>query len=170
MIKLDILENQAKMVYIGLGSNLGNKIYNIEKAKHLLILNKINIIKSSSYYETLSWPDPKKPKFFNIIIQSDTKFSPKKLIDIFQSIEKKLGRVKTIINSPRECDIDIISYEDLILNGDISIPHKKMHERNFVLFPLYELDKNWVHPKLKVNIKNLIFSLTIKDIRSIKQV
>jgi|TARA_B100000780_G_scaffold273380_1_gene236895 2-amino-4-hydroxy-6-hydroxymethyldihydropteridine diphosphokinase len=168
--KLDTLENQAKMVYIGIGSNLGNKIINIEKAKHFLILNNINIIKSSSYYQTPSWPDQKNPNFFNIVIQSDTKFSPKKLLDIFKFIEKKLGRKKKLKNSPRECDIDIISYGKKIVDGDISIPHQRMHQRNFVLIPLYELNKNWFHPKLKINIKNLIFSLPIKDIRSIKQI
>ena len=82
------------MLYIGIGSNLGNRINNIEKAKSFLILNKINITKSSSYYETLSWPDTSKPKFINIVIQSDTKLSPKKLLDNFKYIEKKLGRKK----------------------------------------------------------------------------
>ena len=68
------------MVYIGIGSNLGNKIKNIERAKALLVKNGIIISKSSSYYETLSWPDHNKPKFFNIVLQSNTNFSPKKLI------------------------------------------------------------------------------------------
>jgi 2-amino-4-hydroxy-6-hydroxymethyldihydropteridine diphosphokinase len=170
VIKHDISENLVDMVYIGIGSNLGNKIKNIEKCKHLLISNGIKIVKSSSYYETLSWPNPKKPKFFNIIIHSNTNFSPNKLLDIFQSIEKKLGRKKDKKNSPRECDIDIISYGKMILNGNISIPHERMHKRNFVLIPLYELNKNWIHPKLKISIQNLIFSLPIKDIRSIKQI
>ena len=158
------------MIYIGIGSNLGNKTYNIEKAKHYLIMNNVNIIKSSSYYETLSWPDPKKPKFYNIILQSDTKFSPKKLLNIFKSIEKKLGRKIKPKNSPRECDIDLIAYKNKIFKGDISIPHSSMHLRNFVLIPLYELNKNWFHPALNISIKNLIFSLSIKDIRSIKKV
>ena len=158
------------MVYIGIGSNLGNKIKNIEKAKHYLISNRINIIKSSSYYETLSWPDIKKPKFFNIVIQSDTKFSPKKLLYIFKSIEKKLGRKKKFKNAPRECDIDIIAYRNKVINGPISIPHKRMHQRNFVLIPLYELKKNWFHTKIKTNIKNLIISLPIKDITSINKI
>ena len=170
MIKLGILENQVNMVYIGIGSNLGNKINNIEKAKFFLSLNKINITKSSSYYETLSWPDPKKPKFLNIVIQSDTKFSPIKLLHIFKSIEKKLGRKNKLKNSPRECDIDIISHGNKILRGNISIPHHRMHQRNFVLIPLYELDKNWVHPKFKTSIKNLIFSLPNEDIRYIKKI
>ena len=158
------------MVYIGIGSNLGNRINNIEKTKYFLNLNGVNITKSSSYYETLSWPDSSKPKFINVIIQSDTKFSPKKFLEIFKSIEKKLGRKKNKKNSPRTCDIDVISYSQKIVTGNISIPHKRMHKRNFVLIPLYELNKNWQHPKMKKNIKKLIFSLPIKDITSIKKI
>ena len=158
------------MIYIGIGSNLGNRIENITKAKYFLDLNGIKITKSSSYYETLSWPDPRKPKFINIVVQSDTKASPDKLLKIFKSIEKRLGRKKKFKNSPRTCDIDIISYNQRILTGNISIPHKRMHKRNFVLIPLFELNKNWFHPKTNENIKKLIFSLPIKDIRSIKQI
>ena len=158
------------MIYIGIGSNLGNRIENITKAKYFLDLNEINITKSSSYYETLSWPDPNNPKFINIVVQSNTKLSPEKLLKIFKSIEKKLGRKKKSKNSPRTCDIDIISYNQKILTGNITIPHKRMHKRNFVLIPLFELNKNWFHPKTNENIKKLIFSLSIKDIRSIKQI
>ncbi len=169
MIKQDTLENQAKLIYIGIGSNLGNKIKNIEKAKALLTLNGLKIIKVSSYYKTLSWPDIKKPIFLNIMIQLNTNLHPIQLLDIFQKIEKQIGRKKGKKNSPRVCDIDIISYGNIKLTGNISIPHKRMHQRNFVLIPLYELNKEWIHPKLKINIKNLIFSLPIKDIRSIKK-
>ena len=158
------------MIYIGIGSNLGNRIENITKAKYFLDLNGINITKSSSYYETLSWPDPNKPKFINIVVQSNTKASPEKLLKIFKSIEKKLGRKKKLKNSPRTCDIDIISYNQKILTGNITIPHERMHKRNFVLIPLFELNKRWFHPKRNENIKKLIFSLSIKDIRSIKQI
>ena len=158
------------MIYIGIGSNLGNRIENITKAKYFLDLNGINITKSSSYYETLSWPDQNKPKFINIVVQSSTKVSPEKLLKVFKSIEKKLGRKKKSKNSPRTCDIDIISYNQKILTGNITIPHKRMHKRNFVLIPLFELSKNWFHPKTNENIKKLIFSLSIKDIRSIKQI
>ena len=158
------------MIYIGIGSNLGNRINNIEKAKYFLNLYGINITKISSYYETLSWPDVSKPKFINIVIQSNTRFSPQKFLEIFKSIEKTLGRKKSVKNSPRTCDIDIISYFQDVLTGNITIPHERMHKRNFVLMPLYELDKNWLHPELKDNIKKLIFSLRIKDITSIKQI
>ena len=158
------------MVYIGIGSNLGNRIVNIEKAKYLLKLNGINIVKSSSYYETLSWPNINNPKFINIIVQSNTKFSPQRFLEIFKSIEKKLGRKKNVKNSPRTCDIDIIAYNQKILNNNITIPHKMMHKRNFVLIPLFEIDKNWFHPKLRNYIKKLIFLLPIKEITSIKKI
>ena len=158
------------MIYIGIGSNLGNRIKNIEKAKYFLSVNGIKIQKSSNYYETQSWPDRTKPKFINVVIQVRTKISPTKFIEISKDIEKKLGRKNNFRNSPRTCDIDIISYNEITLFGKLNIPHKKMHKRNFVLIPLYEINQKWFHLKLKKNIKELIFSLTIKDIRSIKQI
>ncbi len=158
------------MVYIGIGSNLGNKIKNIENSKYLLDFYGIKIIRSSSYYETLSWPDPSKPKFINIIVKSNTRFSPKKLIKIFKVIEKKLGRIKSTRNSPRTCDIDLISYRNKIISKNIFIPHKRMINRNFVLFPLFEVSPHWIHPKSKKSVKKLIFSLPFKDITSIKQI
>ena len=158
------------MVFIGIGSNLGNRIRNIENSKYFLNLYGIDIIKSSNYYETLSWPNPSKPKFINIVIQSNTKFSPQKLLKIFKIIEQKLGRIKTSRNAPRTCDIDLISHRKKIISNDISIPHKRMIKRNFVLFPLFEVAPNWIHPKSKKSIKKLIFSLPIKDITSIKQI
>ncbi len=157
------------MVYIGIGSNLGNRINNIEKAKYYLKLNGINIIKSSSYYETLSWPDQRMPKYINIVIESNTKIFPKKFLQISKSIEKKLGRKKTFKNAPRSCDIDIISYRNKIISNDVIIPHIRMSERNFVLIPLFEIAPNFVHPKTKESIKKLIFSLPINDITTIKQ-
>ena len=158
------------MVFIGIGSNLGNRIRNIENSKYFLNLYGIDIIKSSNYYETLSWPNPSKPKFINIVIQSNTKFSPQKLLKIFKIIEQKLGRIKTSRNAPRTCDIDLISHRKKIISNDISIPHKRMIKRNFVLFPLFEVAPNWIHTKNKKSIKKLIFSLPIKDITSIKQI
>ena len=158
------------MVYIGIGSNLGNRINNIEKAKYFLKMNGINILKTSSYYETLSWPDSNNPKFINIVIQSNTFISPKKFLEIFKTIEKKLGRKKSFKNSPRTCDIDIISYKNKIISGDIIIPHERMSKRSFVLIPLFEIAPNYIHPKTKKSIRKLIFSLPIKDITSIKQI
>ena len=170
MIKQDILENQVRIAYLGIGSNLGNRIKNIEVSKFKLQLSNIKILKTSSYYESLSWPDPKKPKFINIILKVGTYFSPVNLLKICNSIENDLGRKRFIKNSPRTCDIDIIDYNKMIIKKKLILPHPLMSSRNFVLLPLYEIDKTWKHPKTDINIVKLIKSLPIKDLRSIKQI
>jgi len=170
VIKLDILENQVKPVYLSIGSNLGNKKKNIEKAKFLLIENNIQIIKSSSYYESLSWPDNTNPKFLNIVLKIFTDLSPNELIKICKKIEVNLGRIKGPKNSPRICDIDILDYKNKIMNENVILPHPRMHKRNFVLFPLFEINKAWKHPVLNHGIKRLILLLSNRDIRCIKQI
>ena len=170
MTKLDTFENQVNTIYLGIGSNLGNRISNIEKAKSLLIEKNVNLISVSSYFETPSWPDPKKPMFINIVIKTKCSYNPNKLLKLCKLIEKTLGRKKSTKNSPRECDIDIIDFNGLILKGKLNLPHKMMHKRNFVLCPLFEIEKKWIHPIMKVDIKQLIYSLSNNDIRSIKQI
>ena len=170
MIKQDISENQVKYIFLGIGSNLGNRIINIEKAKSLLLENDIDFISVSNYYETPSWPDPKKPMFINIVLKAACKHNPLEMINLCKCIEAKLGRKKSPKNSPRVCDIDIIDYDGLVLRDSLSLPHARMHERNFVLLPLFEIEKEWFHPIKKVSIKKLILSLSNKDIRSIKQI
>ena len=165
-----MLENQVNPIYLGIGSNLGNRKKNIQKTKFNLIKNNINIIKSSSYYESLSWPNPKNPKFLNIVLKIKTNFSPIKLIRKCKDIEKEIGRKKSPKNSPRECDIDIINYGNRKMSGKLVLPHPRMHIRNFVLFPLFEIDKDWTHPVSKLNIRKLLLSLSNSDIRSIKQI
>ena len=165
-----MLENQVKYIYLGIGSNLGNKRNNIDKAKFKLIQNNIKIIQSSSFYESLSWPNSKNPKFLNIVIKIVTNLSPSQLLNKCKEIEISLGRKKGFKNSPRKCDIDILDYNNRSIKGHIILPHPRMHNRNFVLFPLYELNKAWKHPKSKNNIKTLISSLSDRDIRSIKQI
>ena len=165
-----MLENQVKTVFLGIGSNLGNKKNNIELAKYGLIQNNIKIEKSSNYYESLSWPNPKNPKFLNIVLIIKTNLTPIKLLHICKKIEVSLGRKKRGKNAPRECDIDIIDYNNQKENTEIILPHPRMSKRNFVLFPLYEVDKAWTHPISGKPIKKLILSLSNRDIRSIKQI
>ncbi len=170
MIKQDILERQVKFAYLSIGSNLGNRKNNIEKTKTKLTEKQVKIVKCSSYYETLSWPNPKNPKFYNIVLKIKIDFNEKKLLHICKDIERSLGRVKAPKNSPRVCDIDILDFDKKTVKNGILLPHPRMHKRNFVLFPLFEIEKDWKHPILKNNIKNLIFSLSKDDISSIKQI
>ena len=155
MIKQDTLEKQAKIAYLGIGSNLGDRFKNIENAKISLTENQITIIKSSSYYETLSWPNKNYPKFLNIVLKVKTNLDVINLFNVCKKIEKSLGRKKTSKNSPRECDIDILDYDktnNVVKN--VNLPHPRMNKRNFVLIPLFEINKKWTHPKSKQNIKS----------------
>ena len=95
MINQDTLEKQAESIYLGIGSNLGDKKRNIEKAKFELMQNNIEILESSNIYESISWPNPKNPKFFNIVLKIKSNLDPKGLLKICKEIEKKLGRKKT---------------------------------------------------------------------------
>ena len=109
-------------------------------------------------------------KFLNIVLKIESSLKPFELLRLCKSIEVELGRKISPKNSPRECDIDIIDFNGLILQDKLILPHKMMHKRNFVLFPLFEIEKDWVHPIKNVSIKKLILSLQDTDISSIKQI
>jgi 2-amino-4-hydroxy-6-hydroxymethyldihydropteridine diphosphokinase len=170
--KQDTSENLVNLAYLAIGSNLGNKINNIETTKFELERHKIEILKSSSNYLSESWPNPLMPKYINTVIKIKTSLLPLELLNICNLIELKLGRFRSKKNAPRTCDIDIIDYNKLILvenKHQLILPHPRMTKRNFVLLPLFEIEKSWKHPKSKINIVNLINSLRVKDLRSIKQ-
>ena len=132
-----------------------------------------NNIKCSNLYETESWPNKKYPKYLNIVIKIRT-FNT--LIELFRKIkliEKILGRKKAIKNSPRTCDIDILDFDQKMFdktvdNSQLIVPHPRLHNRNFVLIPLFDIDKNWKHPKLKLNITKLLSKMGSNNLRSIK--
>ena len=167
------------MILLGLGSNLpssfGDRFKNINLAISYLEKNNIKIVKKSSYYETLSFPDKKKPKFINTIIAVDSDLSAEKLASIIISIEEKLERKRNKKNDPRTCDIDIIDFNGEIINfklGTLSfnVPHEKLIYRNFVLYPLQELFPHWKHPKNNELISNLINRLSEYDKNSILKI
>jgi 2-amino-4-hydroxy-6-hydroxymethyldihydropteridine diphosphokinase len=171
--KQDILENQVNLAYLALGSNLGNKKTNLNKCIDLIKKEEIFIKKRSKFYSTKSWPNENFPNFINAIILVETKFSLTELFLKIKKIEKKLGRTRSKRNHPRVCDIDIIDYNGEIIHRKLgkhklNIPHKRMHNRNFVLFPLYEIDKDWVHPKLNKNIVILMSNLASDQLLGVK--
>ncbi len=160
-------------MYLSIGSNLGDKKNNLEKTKHLINLKKIDIVSSSSIYKTASWPDANFPEYLNIVIKVNTKLNLIELFKCLKLIEKELGRKKAPKNYPRQCDIDIIDFKGsnikkVVDNQVVIVPHPRMINRNFVLFPLFEIDKNWIHPKNGQKISYLISNLEINQIRSIK--
>ena len=167
------------MIILGIGSNLtsnfGDRFENINLAISYLDGYGIKIIKRSSYYETFSRPNKNNPKFINIIVSTETYLLPKDLASVLIFIEKKLGRTRNKKNDPRTCDIDIIDYNNEILdftynNLDFTVPHKELIYRNFVLFPLQEILPNWIHPKTKETISTLIQKLSEEDTKSILKI
>jgi 2-amino-4-hydroxy-6-hydroxymethyldihydropteridine diphosphokinase len=126
--------------FIGVGSNLGDRIRNIQKAIELLKEEKIRILKVSTLIETKPVGGPKQGKFLNGVLEIETKLQPVKLLKTLKSIEKKIGRRKTVRNDPRIIDLDILLYDDKIINSPhLTIPHPRMHERSFVINPLKEI-------------------------------
>ena len=156
------------MIHINIGSNLdskyGSKFKNISIAINLLIESKLKIKKISNFYETPSYPNKKLPKFANIGLLAKYENSYTKLIKEISLIEKKIGRTKSKKNDPRVCDIDIIDFNGLIKKDKLlNLPHPRSHTRNFVLYPIKEIDPNWTHPIFKKNVDFLISKLSQKS-------
>ena len=156
------------MIHLNIGSNLnsgfGSRFDNILLAINLLIESKLKINKISNYYETPSYPNTNFPKFVNIGILVNFEKDYTEFFRITNLIEKKIGRVKTAKNHPRIIDIDIIDFKGLIKNTrKLILPHPKSHLRNFVLYPIYQIDPKWSHPILKKNVEFLINKLSQKS-------
>tara|TARA_B100000963_G_scaffold323958_1_gene309114 strand:- start:381 stop:896 length:516 start_codon:yes stop_codon:yes gene_type:complete len=156
------------MIHLNIGSNLnsnfGDRYDNISIALNLLSDSKIIIKKISNYYETPSYPNKNFPKFLNVGVLGSFNNSVEFLINEIKLIEKKIGRIKTKKNDPRVCDIDIIDFNGEILKSKtLNIPHTKCHMRNFVLYPIQEIDPQWIHPVLKQNVNFLIKKLDLKS-------
>ena len=167
------------MIYIGLGSNLsssiGDRFKNIDCAINEIKKKQIQILKKSSYFESPSYPNKKNPKFINVVVSIQTKLSPIDLLKVLISIEEILGRIRKKKNDPRTCDIDVIDYNNQIMDikiGKLSLktPHKKIKYRNFVLYPLREIAPEWKHPETKMNINKLIEKLPDMEKKSILKV
>ena len=153
------------MIHLNIGSNLnseyGTKFKNISIAVNLLIDSKIKINKISNFYETPSYPNKKLPKFANIGILAEYSFDYSKLIKEIFLIERKIGRIKSKKNDPRVRDIDIIDFNGLVKNDKLlELPHPRSHIRNFVLYPIKEIDPEWIHPVSKKNVDYLINELS----------
>ena len=156
------------MIHLNIGSNLkskyGSRFNNINITVNLLTDAKIKIKKISNFYETPSYPNKNFPKFINIGLIASYKNDYFELFKKIKLIEKKIGRVKTKKNDPRVIDIDIIDFNNEVKNTkNLILPHPKCHLRNFVLFPILQIDPNWLHPILRKNAQYLINNLSQKS-------
>ena len=158
-------------IIIGIGGNLksdngDHPIKVAMKAITLLEDYSIKITDQSSWYETEPIPKSDQPNFFNCIVFAKTLLNELDVLKSLHAIEYRLGRRRRLINEARVIDLDLIDYSNKILrNNEIVIPHPRAHQRRFVMEPLAELDNNWVHPILKLNIKRILNDLNNQNIK-----
>ena len=144
-------------VYIGIGSNLGNREENCLKALRLIISKTGSIRKQSSLHRTEPWGVEDQPEFINMAVEVETDAKPRALLEILKEIEREVGRAETYRWGPRVIDLDILFYDDLVTDTqDLHIPHSLMHLRGFVLKPLSEIAPDKVHPVLKKTVRELL--------------
>ena len=153
-------------VYLGLGSNLGKKVDNIQMVIDFFCNDRqFSDIKISSLYETVPYGEIEQDNFINAVIAFSTEISLDDLFIMTKDLEKQIGRLKRKTWGPREIDIDILLFGDLVVKNDhLSIPHEDLLNRDFVIVPLMEVNDKLVHPIEKKKIKSFLSELNDKYI------
>lgn len=141
------------MIIIALGANLpsryGSPADTLNKALDVIAGNGVGVVRSSRIWLTAPVPfDPDQDWYHNAVAQVETDLSAHELLDLMLNIEEEFGRVRSVKNAPRLLDLDLIAYHDEVIkdNERLIVPHPRMHERLFVLKPLEDISKSWVHP------------------------
>lgn len=147
-------------VYLGLGTNLGNKEENLERARLFISERVGKVLTQSSLYETEPWGNENQEEYLNQVIVVETGFYPLHLLKTTQRIEAEMGRVKKEKWGSRIIDIDILFYGRQVFNfRDLVVPHPFIAQRKFVLEPMCELEQNFIHPQFRKSLGSLLMGL-----------
>lgn len=153
------------IVYIGIGSNLGDREKNCSRSVDLLEKNGIVIRQESSLYETIPWGLRDQPLFLNMVIEVETELKPQELLELLKNVEIEVGREKSSRWGPRIIDLDILLYDDITINEEtLTVPHPYLHKRDFALIPLCEIAPDVKHPVLQLTMRELLQMLRNKSI------
>ncbi len=151
------------LVYLSLGTNMGDRVANIEQAYSLIEHSLGTINKKSGMYETPPWGFASSFNFINTVVLLETEKNLEELFTRLKQIEKEIGRKKTANSTTYEdriIDIDILDFNGKIMHSnELIIPHPRIEFRSFVLIPLAEIEPTWIHPLLKLSINKLISNL-----------
>ena len=154
------------IVYLALGSNLDDRLANLKQAITSLS-PQMEVKAKSRVYETPPWGYADQPMFLNQVIKANTYLEFEPLLKHIKRLEIALGRKPSFKNGPRLIDIDILFYDDLVLNtASLVIPHPHMHERGFVLLPLMDIAPDLVHPVLKKSVREMTAACDVSGIRA----
>ncbi len=147
--------------FVGIGSNLGDREFLIRNAvEGLRAIPRTAVLRVSSLYDTDPVGEVEQPPFLNAVAWLETELLPRELLWHLLLIEKRMGRVRTQKWGPRSIDLDLLFFGDTMLEeADLTLPHPEAHRRAFVLYPLQELDADFVHPLSGEHIRKLIRAL-----------
>ncbi len=150
-------------VYLGLGSNLGDREDNLRRAVSLLS-RRASLIALSSVYEAEPWGYASQPAFFNMACLLETSLSPQDLLELAQGVERDLGRVPSFRYGPRVIDVDILLYGDEVIETPrLQVPHPRLWQRSFALTPLAEIAPGLAHPILGTSIADLLEGVAVSE-------
>ena len=160
------------MILVAIGSNLYSKMYgspyeNCQQA--IRFLNEsFSVKKISEFYKSEPIPKSDQPWFVNGVINISSKLSPTETLNVLMNIEKNFLRVRNTRNEPRVIDLDLLEYDGKVLNDPkLTLPHPRMHLRKFVIKPICDIDKNWMHPVLNLSAQQILKSLAMQKIFNI---
>jgi 2-amino-4-hydroxy-6-hydroxymethyldihydropteridine diphosphokinase len=146
-----------KLVYIALGSNLGDRAENLRQARERIEAPDLRVLRASSIYETAPRDVENQPWFLNQVIECETDLFPRQLLERLQRIERAMGRKRRMAKGPREIDLDILLFGNAVVKApELEIPHPRLAERRFVLEPLAELAPEIRHPGTRRTVREML--------------
>jgi 2-amino-4-hydroxy-6-hydroxymethyldihydropteridine diphosphokinase len=158
-----------KLVYIALGSNLGDRAENLRLARLQIDAADMRVLRASSVYETAPRDVENQPWFLNQVIECETDLFPRQLLGRLQKIERAMGRKRTIAKGPREIDLDILLFGNAVVKApELEVPHPRMMERRFVLEPLAELVPEKKHPGTRRTMREMLAGVASQVVRKIQ--